>query len=144
MGGEAPPPGAGDLEAALPNGQAPQTGPHGEGVDVAIDALGPGAPHETLLDALATLRRGGKLVNIGAVAGDVPINLHYIMDNDISLIGSAWFTTKQGQEMADLVEAGKVDMSIFQHHVYPLDQVNEAIGGIENRNGGFSNFVIRP
>lgn len=117
---------------------------HGEGVDVAIDALGPGAPHATLLEALSTLRRGGKLVNIGAVAGDVPINLHYIMDNDISVIGSAWFTTRQGQEMADLVEAGKVEMSIFQHHVYPLEQVNEAIGGIENRNGGFSNFVIRP
>lgn len=28
--------------------------------------------------------------------------------------------------------------------MYPLDQVNEAIGGIAVRNGGFSNFVISP
>lgn len=116
----------------------------GEGVDAVVDALGPGASHGPLLDALATLRRGGKLVNVGAVAGDVPVNLHYLMDNDITLVGSAWFTTAQGQEMADLVEAGEVDMSIFQHHVFALENVNEAIGGIENRNGGFSNFVICP
>ncbi len=116
----------------------------GEGVDVVIDALGPGASHGPMLDALRTLRRGGKLVNVGAVAGDVPVNLHYLMDNDITLVGSAWFTTAQGQEMADLAEAGVVDLSVFQHHTFPLEQINEAIGGIENRNGGFSNFVICP
>lgn len=116
----------------------------GEGVDVVIDALGPGASNGPLLEALASLRRGGKLVNIGAVAGDVPINLHYLMDNDITMIGSAWFTTAQGQEMADLAEAGVVDLSIFEHHCYPLEKINEAIGGIENRAGGFSNFVICP
>lgn len=116
----------------------------GEGVDAVIDALGPGASHAPLLDAMKTLRRGGKLVNVGAVAGEVPLDLHYMMDNDISVIGSVWFTTGQGQQMADLVEAGKVDMSIFEHRVYPLEKINEAIGGIENRSGGFSNFVIRP
>lgn len=116
----------------------------GEGVDVVIDALGPGASHEPMLEALKTLRRGGKLVNVGAVSGEVPLNLHYLMDNDISVIGSVWFTAGQGQEMADLVEAGAVDMSIFEHRIYPLDEINEAIGGIENRSGGFSNFVIRP
>ena len=26
----------------------------------------------------------------------------------------------------------------------PLDKVNEAISGIAQRNGGFSNFVINP
>ncbi|RFP09291.1 alcohol dehydrogenase [Duganella sp. BJB488] len=116
----------------------------GEGVDAVIDALGPGADPRTLLDALSTLRRGGKLVNVGAVAGEVPVNLHYLMDNDITLVGSAWFTTAQGQEMADLAEAGVVDLSVFEHHSFPLEKVNEAIGGIEHRSGGFSNFVICP
>lgn len=116
----------------------------GEGVDVAIDANGPGASYGPLLDALKTLRRGGKLVNIGAVAGEVPVNLHYLMDRDISLIGSVWFTTAQGQEMADLVQAGMVDMSVLEHHIFPLEKVNEGIGGISHRSGGFSNFVICP
>ncbi|MDX6007670.1 zinc-binding dehydrogenase [Cupriavidus necator] len=114
------------------------------GVDVVIDALGPGAPQSSMLDAVAALRRGGEQVNIGAVAGAVPIDLHYLMDNDIQLSGSVWFTAGQGQEMADLVEAGVVDLSVFEHRRFPLEDVNRAISGLENRDGGFSNYVICP
>ncbi|WP_236695857.1 cupin domain-containing protein [Pseudomonas sp. ES3-33] len=41
-------------------------------------------------------------MNIGAIAGEVPIDLHWIMDNDIQISRSAWFTTGQGQAMAQL------------------------------------------
>lgn len=116
----------------------------GEGVDVIIDALGPGSPQSSMLEALKSLRRGGQQVNIGAVAGEVPVNLHYLMDNDQRLVGSVWFTAGQGQEMADMVESGVVDLSVFEHRAYSLEDVNIALGGIENRIGGFSNFVICP
>ncbi len=116
----------------------------GAGVDAVIDALGPGAPQETLRETLKTLRRGGHLINIGAVAGEVPINLHYMMDNDQRFSGSAWFTAGQGQEMADMVESGVVDLSVFEHCTFKLEDINTALGGIENRNGGFSNYVICP
>lgn len=116
----------------------------GEGVDAAIDCLGPGAPHETFLDALYSLRRGGALVDVGAIAGDVPVNVHYMMDRNISLIGSLWFTTQQGREMAGYAATGALDLSIFEHEVYPLEEANLAISGIAARNGGFSNFIVRP
>lgn len=116
----------------------------GEGVDAAIDCLGPGVPHETFLEGLYALRRGGTLVNVGAVAGDVGLNVHYMMDRDIRLAGSLWFTAQQGREMAGYAATGMLDLSIFEHEVFPLEQVNEAISGIKARNGGFSNFVIRP
>jgi alcohol dehydrogenase len=116
----------------------------GEGCEVVIDALGPGTPQAPMLDALAALRRGGHFINIGAVAGELPVNLHKVMDADQRLSGSAWFTTGQGQEMADMVESGQVDLSVFEHCVYPLDDVNTALGLIANRNGGFSNYVICP
>jgi len=113
-------------------------------VDVVIDALGPGAPHESLTQALKSLHRGGHLVNIGAIAGEVPIDLHWIMDNDIQISGSAWFTTGQGQAMADMVESGVLDLSFFENTAFKLEDVNNAITGIENRHGGFSNYVICP
>ncbi|MOA70226.1 hypothetical protein D3C78_1989360 [compost metagenome] len=53
-----------------------------------IDALDPGAQHESLTQALKSLHRGGHLVNVGAIAGEVPIDLHWIMDNDIQISGS--------------------------------------------------------
>lgn len=116
----------------------------GRGVDVFIDALGPGAAHETFLQGLRALRRGGQAVNIGAIAGAVGLDLHTMMDEGQSLQGSIWFNAGEGQDMADMAEVGTVDLSIFEHTVFPLDRVNEAISGIAVRNGGFSNFVIAP
>jgi threonine dehydrogenase-like Zn-dependent dehydrogenase len=114
----------------------------GEGVDVAIDCLGPGAPYEPFLQALYALRRGGKIVDVGAIAGDVPINIHYMMDRNMSFVGSLWFTTQEGRELAAYAATGALKLSVFEHQTFPLEAVNEAISGIGARNGGFSNYVI--
>ena len=116
----------------------------GEGVDFMISALGPGAPATTMADALRAVRRGGRAVNVGAVADALPLDVHWLMDEQIQVIGSNWFTAAQGQEMAELARAGVLDMSVFEHHRFPLEEVNQAISGLGERNGGFSNYVIVP
>ncbi len=116
----------------------------GEGVDAFIDCLGPGAEHATFLQGLRGLRRGGIAVDIGAVAGELPIDVHWLMDHNQRLYGSAWFTTLEGQEMADMVASGVADFSLLETQSYPLSEVNTAISGIAQRHGGFSNFVICP
>ena len=115
-----------------------------EGADVVIDALGPGAPQASMLEAFKSLRRGGRHVNIGAVGGDVPVDLHKAMDSNQSLIGSLWFTTAHGQEMADLAASGAVRLEVLEHEVFKLEDVNEALAVFTSRNGGFSNYVICP
>ena len=116
----------------------------GEGVDFMISALGPGSPASTMLDSLRAVRRGGRAVNVGAVAEPVPVDVHWLMDEQIQLIGSNWFTAAQGQEMAELARARLLDLSVFEHQRFPLADVNRAISGLQNRNGGFSNYVIVP
>ena len=116
----------------------------GEGVDAFIDCLGPGAPHETMLAGIRALKRGGQAVNIGAVAGHVPMDVHTLMDLQQSVTGSCWFTPAEGEDIADMAAAGILDMSIFEHVSYPLADVNDAISGIGERHGGFSNYVIHP
>src|SRR4051794_31841346 len=113
----------------------------GAGVDVYIDALGPGAPSETLQQGVRSLARGGIAVNIGAVAGEVPLDLHRMMDMDQTVRGSVWFTAGEGQVMADMVKAGSLDLSPLEHQVFPLEDVNEAINHIGARHDGASNFV---
>jgi D-arabinose 1-dehydrogenase-like Zn-dependent alcohol dehydrogenase len=116
----------------------------GEGVDAFIDCLGPGARHDTFLQGLRSLRRGGIAVDVGAVAGEIAIDVHWLMDHNQRLYGSAWFTTLEGQEMADMVASGVADLSILETQSYPLADVNSAISGIAQRHGGFSNYVICP
>lgn len=116
----------------------------GEGVNIYVDCLGPGAPHETMLQGMRALARGGVAVNIGAMAGALPIDIHHMMDQQQQLIGSAWFTAAEGDDMADMARCGTVDMSLFEHIRYPLKDVNTAINGVASRSGGFSNFVVVP
>ena len=116
----------------------------GHGVDGMIDCLPPGAPGSALLRALFCLRRGGRAVNVGAVMETLPINAFWMMTNRIALQGSVWFTTGEGEDMAAMAAAGTLDLSILQHRVSPLSKVNEVLAGMDDRDGGFTNFVIDP
>ncbi|GAA0761596.1 alcohol dehydrogenase catalytic domain-containing protein [Ideonella azotifigens] len=116
----------------------------GQGIDIFIDASGPGAPHESFLQGMRSLRRGGQTIDIGAAAGSLPVDIHTMMDCQHSLAGSLWFSAGEGQDMADMAAAGLLDLSVFEQVKFPLAKVNEAISGIENRNGGFGNFVVNP
>lgn len=121
---------------------ADMTGRHG--VDIYVDALGPGADHETFRQSMRALSRGGTCVNIGALMGELAIDIHNLMDQQKSIVGSVWSTAGECQEMADLVGAGILDLSVLEHTVHPLTDVDAAISGIGTRHGGFSNFIISP
>ncbi|MGH6672273.1 MAG: alcohol dehydrogenase catalytic domain-containing protein [Xanthobacteraceae bacterium] len=116
----------------------------GYGVDGMIDCLPPGAPASAMMRALFCLRRGGRAVNVGAIMETLPLNAFWMMTNRIGLQGSVWFTTGDGEEMAAMAAAGTLDLSILEHRVAPLSKVNEVLAGMDDRNGGFTNFVIDP
>lgn len=117
----------------------------GNGVDAVISTLGPGSPKETLLEALSTLARGGVLVDIGGMMEHPELDLFHMMCSQNSVIGSLWFTNGEAQEMSDLAGSGALDLSVLEHHVFPLEKINQALDeGIPNRHGGFTNFIITP
>ncbi|MGI5219143.1 alcohol dehydrogenase catalytic domain-containing protein [Nocardia sp. CA-290969] len=116
----------------------------GDGVDIVIDALGPGAPAESFLDAVSTLRRGGVAVDIGGMMERPPLDMFSLMCRQISVLGSLWFSTAEAQDMADLIGAGILDLSVLEHHRFPLEKINEALADLPERHGGFTNFVSIP
>ena len=93
--------------------------------------LGPGRPGEHHGRRSAGGRRGGRAVNVGAVAEPFPLDIHWLMDEQIQLIGSTWFTAAQGQDMAELARAGLLDLSVFEHQRFPLEEINHAISGLQ-------------
>jgi D-arabinose 1-dehydrogenase-like Zn-dependent alcohol dehydrogenase len=126
------------------SGEWAKTLTDGEGVDFVISALGAKAPPETMLDSMQGVRRGGKVVNVGGVADVVPVDMKWLMDEQVQLIGSNWFSTAQGQELAHMVETGALDLSYLEHERFSLNDVNHAISGLKDRRGGFSNYVVIP
>ena len=117
---------------------------NGLGVDVFIDALGPGAAHEVVQQGMRSLRSGGRAYNIGGVAGPVGLDLSRMMAHGQRMEGSSWFTAGEGQDIADMVDAGSLDLSVLQDVCFRLDEVNDAVAGFTNRDGGFTNFVVNP
>jgi D-arabinose 1-dehydrogenase-like Zn-dependent alcohol dehydrogenase len=126
------------------SGEWARTLTDGEGVDFVVSALGARAPVETMLDSMQGVRRGGKVVNVGGVSEAMPIDMKWLMDEQVQIIGSNWFTTAEGQEIVHMVETGAFDVSYLEHVPFPLDEVNHAISGLENRHGGFSNYLVIP
>lgn len=117
---------------------------NGDGVDFVISALGAKAPAATMMDSMRSVRRGGRVVNVGGVGEALPVNVKWLMDEQVQFIGSNWFTATQGQDMADMVRTGVLDLSYLEHKPFPLERVNEAISGSGGRDGGFTNYLVVP
>ena len=115
-----------------------------EGVDAVIDTLPPGSPSSAMQKALDALRRGGRGVNIGGVGEPLPLNVHRMMGMNIQLIGSCWFSTGEGQELAEMARAESLDLSVLEHRRIPLKEVNEGLASLQDANRGFNNFVVIP
>jgi threonine dehydrogenase-like Zn-dependent dehydrogenase len=116
----------------------------GLGVDTYLGALGPGAPVDSTLHGLLSLRRGGRAVGMGALAATLPVDPLLMMRRQLSYAGSLWFTTAEGQDMAAMAAGGTLDLSAFEHQAFPLERVNEAVQATEHRHGGLTNIVVTP
>jgi D-arabinose 1-dehydrogenase-like Zn-dependent alcohol dehydrogenase len=116
----------------------------GAGADLMIDCLGAVADVNSMKDAMMGVRRGGRIVNIGGTGSDMALNTKWWMDNSMELVGSAWLSTAEGMEIAEMVRTGVIDLSVLEAKTFPLDQVNDAINGAASGNGGFTNYVLEP
>jgi alcohol dehydrogenase len=115
----------------------------GLGADMIMDCLTRGVPADMTADSIMGLRRGGIVVNIGALSEPLTINPIWFMIGGAQYRGSNWFSTAQGEQMAALAQAGAVDFGIFENRIYPLEKVNDALAEA-GKEGGFINAVVRP
>lgn len=113
-----------------------------DGVDVMLDTLGAKAPAALSVDAMQGVVRGGRIVQIGGVAGPIPIDPHPFMCAQLQYLGSLWFTPAEGDEMVSMIESGLLDLSWLEERPYPLERLNEALDDIEGQASGFTNFHI--
>jgi alcohol dehydrogenase len=113
------------------------------GVDAMLDTLGAKSPAALSVAAMNAMAKGGRIVQIGGVAGPIPIDPHPFMCAQLQYIGSLWFSTEDGQALIRLMDAGLVDLSLLEPHSYPLEKLNEALVDIQSHASGFKNFYIQ-
>src|SRR5262249_9962397 len=116
----------------------------GLGVDGLIDCSGRAAAAAHTADARGARKRGGIAVNMGALTEPLAIEPIRFMTARLTFRGSNWFTTGEGQLMADMVAAGVLDLSQLTTRAYGLAEVNTALAEVAKRPGGFVNIAINP
>ncbi len=79
----------------------------GEGVDVAIDAVGAAA---TRRECLESVMRGGRVVFVGLHDEESPVQANLIARSEITVQGSFAFTTRNFETALDWLATGRVEI----------------------------------
>ncbi len=110
----------------------------GTGVDLAFDMVG----GERLLDCIAAVAPGGRIVSVGAHGGErVEIDMIELFRKHVSLHGCGRSTRAIVLKVLDLVAAGRLRPVIFRS--FALGEAGEAHRLMESRNF-FGRMVMHP
>ena len=110
----------------------------GGGADVALEAVGSPA---TVLQALSTLRRGGRLCVIGYSDATAAVPLNRLMFFEYELIGSLGCRPVDYPKVVDLVRRGKVSLDAVVTGSKPLDRISEAAEDLRHGRG-FRTLIV--
>ena len=116
----------------------------GEGVDVAIEALGSQATFE---GALRVLRAAGTLSSLGVYAGKLSIPLEPFAAGlgDHKIVTTLCPGGKERmRRLMELVRHGRLDLLPLLTHSFSLDRITEAYELFGRRKEGFIKVAIRP
>ena len=122
----------------------------GEGVNLTFD--GAGVP-QTLLHAMATVSRGGRVVLLGNPSGDVTVPaalISQLMRREATLHGTwnSHFSSGGGtDDWRDVLSAmadGTLDLDPLITHRVSLDGAMDVLEGMKDRREFFSKVLIRP
>ena len=116
----------------------------GEGVDVAIEALG---TQETFESALRAIRAGGTLSSLGVYSGklSVPVEPFAAGLGDHKIITTLCPGGKERmRRLMELVRHGKLDLTPLLTHTFSLDHITDAYRLFAERRDGVIKIAIKP
>jgi alcohol dehydrogenase len=106
-----------------------------EPVDMFLDAVGI-TPDSSLVTAgISLLKQGGTAVFLGGVVSDVPLSYLLTLVKELTIKGSSMYPQDAPAHIARMIEAGLLNLRVFQPKTYPLSLINEAITTASNCKG---------
>lgn len=91
----------------------------------------------TIKQAIQIVKRGGRIVIIGVFHESVPVDIGYIQDKEMELLGTLVYTFRDFRTAIKIITEKNLEekLSKFITRIYPLEKTNEAFRYIlENRN----------
>ena len=125
------------LEKPLKDAIFDEFGP--DGADVIFECIGNG---RTLNEAVEIARKGSTVIVMGVVADPYPINMGFVQDHELSLIGTAMYRKEDWLEAIELVSAGKIRLDALITHHIPFDDYEEAYRLIDQEKDKAMKVII--
>ena len=112
----------------------------GRGADLSLEAVGVSAALDT---ALASVRKGGRVVMVGNVSPRVDLALQSAVTREVALLGSC---ASQGEYAAclDLISSGRVDVDPLISARAPLSEGAQWFERLHRREPGLMKVVLQP
>ncbi len=110
------------------------------GVELAFEFVGLQA---TAHDAVKSLRPGGRATLVGISRerlSTMPLGL--FVAQELEVVGSFGSTSQDVNELLDLVEVGRLDLSRSVSHTLTLDEFPDALAMLESRDGNPIRIVV--
>lgn len=110
-----------------------------DGADVIFECIGNG---RTLNEAVEIARKGSTVIVMGVVADPYPINMGFVQDHELSLIGTAMYRKEDWLEAIELVSAGKIRLDALITHHIPFDDYEKAYRLIDQEKDKAMKVII--
>ncbi|WP_318503796.1 zinc-dependent alcohol dehydrogenase [Bacillus sp. T3] len=102
----------------------------GEGVDTVFIAVG---IQSVLNDSLKIVRRGGKVSEVALFGKKPEIDLSYIQNKEVKLLGSNMYVRQDFEIAAEAIANGLFDTSMLISKVVPIEEVKSAMKVVDEK-----------
>jgi L-iditol 2-dehydrogenase len=107
--------------------------------DLILECVGVQA---TATQALECARKGTTVVIVGVFAEQPVVNLGYVQDRELALIGTAMYRKPDYERAIELVTSGKMHLDELITHRFPFEEYLQAYYAIERSNGEYMKVMI--
>ena len=113
------------------------------GVDLMIDAVGT-MDNSALVEAgLSVLRQNGTAVFLGGVTTNVPLSYLMTLVKELNIKGSFMYPKSAPSDIVKMIEAGLLNLKVFEPKVYSLNKINDAIAEA-SQSRGLEYVILQP
>jgi 6-hydroxycyclohex-1-ene-1-carbonyl-CoA dehydrogenase len=109
------------------------------GCDVAFEVIG---KPEVMVQAMSTLKAGGRFVMVGYSADDVKLPAARIMFREMDIRGSLGCRPVDYHSIVNLVEQGRVELDLLVSNRYSIDNINRGFDDLREEKPVIRNLMV--
>lgn len=116
-------------------------------VDMVLDFLPREATAPQVMAAALSVRLGGRVILMGGLRGEtgnLGLNYNWLMHNEVTVRGVWMYRREAIPRMVRMIQAGLIDLNLFEMTEFGLDAANEAVAHAAANAGPRQLTVLRP